>query len=354
MISVIDTEYLDFLGKGNTIVSRNGMKKNPVQSHNGHKRTNSRRPKKNSTFRRLVKLLRYILPYFLILIFIFVIVKTTGKSLSYADGMVTFLSILLTVGVAGEFILNYLKIRHPTFCLVFVIVLIALLFNAVCVKAKFEDMEKEQTQKTPDTASEVPAPAPVPFSDWKENPFLFNLSVSTEEDVMALLLEDARQYTDGTSIRPAKLPQDELNSGSYGIHVKKAQELHKDRESCKNESMIACSITLEIDQRKLAHALSQEADNAKELGSLYVLNANPAFFPDTDQYVSLKTALTYFIQALELSYADGYTDDYQREIWKSIRDTYMQLSTLSALDNLQSQQAVLISSSITNYWGIDG
>lgn len=233
-------------------------------------------------------------------------------------------------------------------------VLVALLFHAVCVKARFEDMEKKQSLPVSDTAPEIPTPTPIPFSDWKENPFLFNLSIATGEDVITLLMEDVLQYTNGTSIRPARPPQDDLNSGSYGSHVKEAQKLHDDRETCTSDPLIAYSITLETKQRKLAHAVSQEANNAKELGSLYVLQANPSLFPDADQYVNLKTALTYFIQALELSYADGYADDYQREIWKSIRDTYMQLSTLSALDGLHSQQAILISSSITNYWGMEG
>lgn len=335
-------------------MSRNGIKKTPVQSHNENKGPVSRKSKKKSTFRRLRIILVNILSCFPILVFAFVIFKTTKKSPSYADGMVTFLSVLLTAGAAGDFILYILKKPHFKLCLVFVLVLLALLFNAVCVKAKFKDEEKKQAQSIPNTVSEVPTTIPVLFSSWRENLFLFNLSISTEEEVMTLLIEDILQYTNGTSIRPARLPQDELNSGPYGEHVSEAQKLHDDREKCTSNSMIAYSITLEAEERELAYAISQEANNAKELGSLFVLKANPSFFPDTNQYVILETALTYFIQALELSYADGYTESYQREIWKAIRDTYMQLSTLPALDNLHSQQAILISSSITNYWGMQG
>lgn len=326
-----------------------------VQSNNGRARSSSRGPRKNTAQSQVIKNIQNISPYFVVIILAIIIYKITQKSISYAEAMFSFLSVFLACDVLLQIILR-IKNKKSYFCLFFMVIL---LFNAAYTKARFEDDETARAISPSSEASTVSSAtsnanvAATSFTKWTENIYLQDFNTVLEEDIMELLLADAYKYTNGSAVRPIRISDSDLNSGSYGTYIAEAKRSKIDRKKCETPSIIAYAITYERKQRELAYSEAKEANNAKEIGSLYALSADPMLFPETSKYECLLNALKYFIEALELSYADDYEYSYQQEIWKSIRDTYLQLSTLTTLDEASRQKASLISISITHYFNFE-
>lgn len=325
-----------------------------VQSNSGRARSSSRGPQKNTAQSQVIKIIQNISPYVVVIILAIIIYKITKKSISYAEAMFSFLSVILACDVLLQIILR-IKNKKSYFCIFFMVIL---LFNAAYTKARFEDDEKSRAISPSFAASTVSsgtsnANVTVTFTKWTENIYLQDFNTVLEEDIMELLLADAYKYTNGSDVRPIRISDSDLNSGSYGTYIAEAKRSKIDRKKCETPSIIAYAITYERKQRELAYSEAKEANNAKEIGSLYALSADPMLFPETSKYECLLNALKYFIEALELSYADDYEYSYQQEIWKSIRDTYLQLSTLTTLDEASRQKASLISISITHYFSFE-
>lgn len=175
-----------------------------------------------------------------------------------------------------------------------------------------------------------------------------NVASLDDVSIINALERYAKRFINGEDTCPIRKSVEDLETGLYGELIKEANGYQEDRNKISSEKLKKYSIWEEVDCRKRANEIAEEADNLKILGTLYKLR-EASIALDISEEECLKKSLRYLIAALSLAYYDEYGDDYIISIWREIADTYERLSNSGYLDDGEAQVTRKIADVIKKY-----